>query len=86
MPQLRESGKKPGSARDARDHCCGVRKERGRPVIGASCSVCSDGRKLPTQAPGAGVSCGCYFGPQKQAQWLLLWTRWLLLLLPPRGL
>ena len=37
--QLRESGKKPGPAREARDHYWGVCKERGGPTIGASFSV-----------------------------------------------
>lgn len=37
--QLRESGKKPGPSREARDHCWGVCKEKSGPTIGAPFSV-----------------------------------------------
>ena len=45
-PQLagRESGKKSGAAEEARDHCFGVREERGF-------------RELPKGAPETGVKC-----------------------------
>ena len=55
-PQLagRESGKRSGPAEEARDHCFGVREERGF-------------RALPKRGPETGVSRGHQRGPQRQA-------------------
>ena len=55
-PQLagRESGKKSGPAKEARDHCFGVREERGF-------------RALPKRAPEMGASRGYQLGPQRRA-------------------
>ena len=55
-PQLagRESGKKSGPAREARDHCFLVREERGF-------------RAPPKRAPEMGASCGYQHGPQRRA-------------------
>ena len=64
VPQLpgRESGKKSGPAEEARDHCFGVREERGF----LHC-VPTEGRALPKQAPERGVSHGYQLRPQRQA-------------------
>ena len=55
-PQLagKESGKKSGSAKEARDHCFGVCKERGF-------------RAPPKRAPEIGSSCSYQCGPQRWA-------------------
>ena len=55
-PQLagRESGKKSGTAEEARDHCFGMRKERGF-------------RALPKRAPETGTNRGYQRGHQKWA-------------------
>ena len=55
-PQLarRESGKKSGPAREARDHCFGVCEERGF-------------RAPPKRVPEMGVSLGYHLGPQRWA-------------------
>ena len=55
-PQLpgKESGKKSGPAEEARDHCFGVREERGF-------------RAPPKWAPDTGVSRGYQHGPQRWA-------------------
>ena len=52
-PQLarRESGKRSGAAKEARDHCLGVHKERGFIP-----RVPTEGRALPKQAPEIGTS------------------------------
>ena len=57
MPQLagRESGKKSRTNEEARDHCCGVREERGF-------------RALLKRAPETGTSHGYQYGPQRRAQ------------------
>ena len=64
-PQLagRESGKMSGAAREARNHCFGVRKERGFLL-----RVPTDGRALPKQAPEKGTSHSYLLGPQRRAQ------------------
>ena len=55
-PQLagRESGKRSGAAKEARDHCFKVREERGF-------------RAWPKQAPETGASHGYQRGPQRRA-------------------
>ena len=58
----RESGKKSGAAEEARDHCFGVREERGflpsRPT---------KGRAPPKRAPETGTSSSYQLGPQRRA-------------------
>ena len=51
----RESEKKSGAAEEARDHCFGVREERGF-------------RALPKRAPETGASCSYQHGPQRRAR------------------
>ena len=64
MPQLagRESEKKSGPAREARNHCFRVHKE-----MGFLHHVPTDSRALPKQAPETGVSCSYHLGSQRQA-------------------
>ena len=56
VPQLagRESGKRSGAAKDARDHCFRVREERGF-------------RAPLKRAPETGAGCGYQRGPQRRA-------------------
>ena len=63
-PQLAgtESGKRSGPAWEARDHCFGVREERGFLL-----HVPTEGRTPPKQAPEMGVSCSYHLGLQRQA-------------------
>ena len=63
-PQLagRESRKKAGTAREARDLCFGECKERGFLP-----SVPTEGRAPPKRAPETGASCGYQLGPQTWA-------------------
>ena len=64
VPQLarRESGKKPGPAEESRDHCFGVREERGFLL-----HVPTEGGAPPKRAPETGMSHGYQLGPQRQA-------------------
>ena len=58
----RESGKKSGPAKEARDHCFSVCQERGFLP-----HVPTKGRALPNQAPQTGASCGYQLRPQRRA-------------------
>ena len=63
-PQLagRESGKRSGPARETRDHCFVVLKERGfLPRLP------TEGREPPKRAPETGMSCGYELRPQRRA-------------------
>ena len=64
MPQLawRESGEKPGTARETRDHCFGVCEERGFLL-----HVPIDGRALPKRPAEMGVSHDYQLRPQRWA-------------------
>ena len=64
MPQLagRESGKKSGPAREARDHSFGVHREKGFLL-----HVPADGRAPPKQAPEMSMSHSYHLGPQRWA-------------------
>ena len=63
-PQLagRESGKNSGPAKEARDHCFGVLKERGFLP-----HVPTKGRAPPKQPPETGASHDYQLRPQRQA-------------------
>ena len=63
-PQLagRESGKKSGPAKEARDHCFLVHKERGFLL-----HVPTEGRAPPKRAPEMGASRGYQLGHQRRA-------------------
>ena len=58
----RESGENSGPAKEARDHCFGVHKERGF----LPC-VPTEGRAPPKQAPETGTSHDYQLRPQRQA-------------------
>ena len=64
MPQLarRESRKMSGAAKEAREHCFGLREERG-----CLLHVPTEGRAPPKQAPEKGVSHGYHLRPWRQA-------------------
>ena len=64
VPQLAgmESGKKSGQAREARDICLRVRKERVFLL-----SVPTEGRASPKRAPKTGANHGYQLGPQRWA-------------------
>ena len=59
----RESRKKSGPAREARDHCFRVSEERGFLL-----RVPTGSRAPPKQAPETGVSCSYHLGPQRQTR------------------
>ena len=59
----RESGKKSGPAREARDHCFGVCKERGFLLC-----VCTDVRAQPKQSPEMVASHGYHLRHWRQAR------------------
>ena len=67
-PPLRESRKKPGPAREARDRCWGVHEERGGPTIGAFFSMCSKAAgHCQHKLQGWGIY-GCHLELQRQAR------------------